>query len=170
LKVTSLFKDVIKQPAENFTLYKNESLHNFGLTDKNNKFLIDTAKYDSIEKKHDQVNSIHSAMNDGYEMVIKVDLGPTPVVERGSSLRFNQIEMDDDGRIINENSVKQIVFRGGIDHELRCFMWKFLLGYHDWNSTTKMRTEERIHKENSYFRIKLQWESIDAQQKEKFSM
>ena len=64
-------------------------------------------------------------------MVTKVDLMPMPFVERTSPV--HAIQYDADGRIaINAEELKQLVFRGGVEHELRSVLWKFLLDYYDW--------------------------------------
>ena len=43
---------------------------------------------------------------------LKVDLGPMPVVSRGAPVDKNSFEYDKDGRILNEESLKQQIFKG----------------------------------------------------------
>ena len=114
--------------------------------------------------------NIHSTLNDcGYEMVTKVDLGPMPEVERGQPLK--SLLYDDEGRLLcGVGELREQVFRGGIDHSLRPTLWKFLLDYYEWSSTSKGRAEKRSLRENDYYRIKLQWESVSDEQKLKFSL
>ena len=50
------------------------------------------------------------------------------------------------------------------------FLYMYKLNYLYRNSTTKSRAEKRKLRENDYYRIKLQWESISDEQKLKFSL
>ena len=50
--------------------------------------------------------------------------------------------MDNEGRVVNAESLKQQIFRGGVDPPIRIEVWKFLLGYYDYNSTYKERQEQ----------------------------
>jgi hypothetical protein len=115
--------------------------------------------------------NIHMAMNtDGFEMVTRVDLGPMPLVDRGLPLSSQNVQYDKDGRIVNSDLILKTVFRGGIEPELRNEIWKFLLNFYDWNSTSKNREEIRRTREEDYFRMKLQWMSMSEDQKGRFSL
>jgi hypothetical protein len=88
-----------------------------------------------------------SSSNDDFEVIIKVDLGPMPEVSRGRPVTKDDIKYDKDGRVTNEKELLEMIFRGGIDDSIRSELWKYLLNVHDWNSTSKMRAEERITQE-----------------------
>lgn len=84
---------------------------------------------------------------DDFEVIIKVDLGPMPEVTRNRPVVKDDIKYDKDGRVLNEKELLNMIFRGGIDNSIRSELWKFLLNVHDWNSTSKMRANERITQE-----------------------
>ncbi|KAF9351183.1 GTPase activating protein [Mortierella sp. NVP85] len=47
---------------------------------------------------------------------------------------------DDMGRLtVSEAHVREVVFRGGIDHDIRIEVWKFFLGIYPWDSTEAER-------------------------------
>ena len=50
--------------------------------------------------------------------------------------------MDAEGRVINAESLKQQIFRGGVDPSIRIEVWKFLLGFYAYESTYKERQEQ----------------------------
>ncbi|XP_076673409.1 TBC1 domain family member 15/17 isoform X2 [Andrena cerasifolii] len=76
---------------------------------------------------------------------------------------------DPDGRILNHEEVKDIIFRGGITPSLRFEVWKFLLNYYPWNSTNIERLELKKRKTDEYFTMKLQWRSMTPIQEKNFS-
>lgn len=187
-KVTSIFKDALKPSDSNSMTFSLSSLNDAHSTpakssaNRHHHHHSHVSPNFNIPMNHasteeemsnglmDSLTSenIHSTLNDGYEMVTKVDLGPMPVVERGTAVR--QIKYDPDGRVLNVDELKKSIFRGGVEPELRSTLWKFLLEYYDWNSTIKSRAEKRKLRENDYFRIKLQWESMNDEQKQRFSL
>lgn len=47
---------------------------------------------------------------------------------------------DEQGRLkVTEAKVREAVFRGGIDHDIRIEVWKFFLGVYPWDSTEAER-------------------------------
>lgn len=108
----------------------------------------------------------------GFEFVTKTKLPSRPEVKRSAPLTAQQWSkhMDSDGRIKNVEHLKDVMFRGGIEPSIRIEVWKFLLGYHDWQSTYKTRTDERKRKVDDYFRMKLQWKTISEAQERRFSL
>ena len=50
---------------------------------------------------------------------------------------------DVDGRMSDENSFRETVFRNGVEHDIRPEVWKFLLGYFDAALTHVERAEAR---------------------------
>lgn len=79
------------------------------------------------------------------------------------------VKYDKDGRLIDVDVLKAMIFRGGIEHELRKEVWKFMLNYYTWDSTEKWRIDRRKQRVDDYFRMKLQWKTMSDEQKSKFS-
>uniref|UniRef100_A0A1B6CAJ1 TBC1 domain family member 15 n=1 Tax=Clastoptera arizonana TaxID=38151 RepID=A0A1B6CAJ1_9HEMI len=106
---------------------------------------------------------------DDYQMIPA--LPPRPEVKRGAPLSAEQwsAALDDTGKIVFPVKIEQAIFRGGIEPALRCNVWKFLLGYYPWESTTAERAELRKQKVDEYFKMKLQWRSMTLAQEERFS-
>ncbi|CAH1798395.1 unnamed protein product, partial [Owenia fusiformis] len=107
----------------------------------------------------------------GFEVVTRTELPPRPTVTRSEPLSPQEWtkHMDKDGVVLDQDKLKQIIFRGGVDKTIRLEVWKFLLGYYKWDSTYKSRTEERKTKVDDYFRMKLQWKTISEAQERNFS-
>ena len=66
-------------------------------------------------------DNIHSSNNDGFEMVTKVDLGPMPNVTRGPSVNKSNFEFDNDGRVLNVDKLKSMIFIG-----VKCFLHRIV--------------------------------------------
>ncbi|CAO3572435.1 unnamed protein product [Mortierella alpina] len=65
---------------------------------------------------------------------------------------------DDAGRLkVSEAKVRETVFRGGIDHDIRIEVWKFFLGIYPWDSTEAERIVIRAAKADEYYALKRQW-------------
>uniref|UniRef100_A0A8P4JXW0 TBC1 domain family, member 17 n=1 Tax=Dicentrarchus labrax TaxID=13489 RepID=A0A8P4JXW0_DICLA len=78
----------------------------------------------------------------GFELITcGVELGPRPDVTRGQPMDKWEEFLDPQGRVKNPERIKELVFRGGITPNLRKEVWKFLLGFYPWNSTTKERED-----------------------------
>lgn len=104
----------------------------------------------------------------GFEVITRIDLGERPVVQRREPVSLEEWtkSLDSEGRLLNVESMKQMIFRGGLSHSLRKQAWKFLLGYFPWDSTKEERTQLQKQKTDEYFRMKLQWKSVsEAQEK-----
>ncbi|KAF3426164.1 hypothetical protein E2986_06944 [Frieseomelitta varia] len=98
-------------------------------------------------------------------------LPPRPHCPRGMPLsqeQWNKFK-DSEGRILNPQEVKDIIFHGGITPSLRFEVWKFLLNYYPWNSTHIERLELKKRKTDEYFAMKLQWRSMTLVQENNFS-
>jgi len=94
-----------------------------------------------------------------------------PKVERTEALCQLDWELhfEADGRVVDLDELKEKIFKGGVEHEIRCDVWKFLLGFYDWNTSAEERTRIRKQKVDDYHRMKGQWRSISAEQEERFS-
>ncbi|KAF9304717.1 GTPase activating protein [Mortierella antarctica] len=77
---------------------------------------------------------------------------------------------DEQGRLtVTEAKVREAVFRGGIDHDIRIEVWKFFLGVYPWDSTEAERIVIRATKTEEYFALKREWfDSATVQETEAF--
>ncbi|XP_032076762.1 TBC1 domain family member 15 isoform X1 [Thamnophis elegans] len=105
----------------------------------------------------------------GFEVITRIDLGKRPEAHRKQPVSIEEWtkNMDSEGRILNVDAMKQMIFRGGLCHALRKEVWKFLLGYYSWNSTREERTSMQKRKTDEYFRMKLQWKSVSEEQEKR---
>ncbi|KAL7982599.1 hypothetical protein Chor_010197, partial [Crotalus horridus] len=105
----------------------------------------------------------------GFEVITRIDLGKRLEVHRKQPVSIEEWtkNMDSEGRILNVNAMKQMIFRGGLCHALRKEVWKFLLGYYSWNTTRDERTSMQKRKTDEYFRMKLQWKSVSEEQEKR---
>uniref|UniRef100_A0A663MQS2 TBC1 domain family member 15 n=1 Tax=Athene cunicularia TaxID=194338 RepID=A0A663MQS2_ATHCN len=107
----------------------------------------------------------------GFEVITRIDLGKQPEVSRREPVSAEEWakNMDSEGRILNVDYIKQLIFKGGLCHTLRKEAWKFLLGYFPWNSTKEERANLQRRKTDEYFRMKLQWKSVSEEQEKRNS-
>ncbi|KAI9237909.1 hypothetical protein MVEG_06315 [Podila verticillata NRRL 6337] len=77
---------------------------------------------------------------------------------------------DEQGRLkVTEAKVREAVFRGGIDHDIRIEVWKFFLGVYPWDSTEAERVVICATKTEEYFALKREWfDSAAVQETEAF--
>ncbi|CAK1540745.1 unnamed protein product [Leptosia nina] len=109
---------------------------------------------------------------EGYEVIsVKPTLPPRPCIPRGTPLSTEKWEglQDTDGRILEVEGVKQLIFRGGVAHSIRHSVWKYLLDYYPWNATHADIRKIQKKKTEEYFSMKLQWRSITEKQESRFS-
>ncbi len=84
------------------------------------------------------------------------------------TLKDWQMSFDKEGRIINVEKMKERIFRGGLEsNTLRREVWKFLLNYYPWSSTRDERTELIKQRKSEYLTMKVQWKSMNEQQKQR---
>ena len=57
-----------------------------------------------------------------------------------------ELHFESDGRVVDLQELKEKIFRGGVEHEIRCDVWKYLLGFYDWNSSSDERAIVRNEK------------------------
>ncbi|CAH0560137.1 unnamed protein product [Brassicogethes aeneus] len=77
--------------------------------------------------------------------------------------------MDFEGKIEDVESVKNLIFRGGICPSIRKEVWKYLLEYYPWTSTYKERQNLAENLKDEYYKMKLQWKTITKTQEDNFS-
>jgi len=110
-----------------------------------------------------------------YEMLQADDepdiLGPIIPVARGSQLQPEEwcSYMDIDGKMCNIEQLNEKIFRGGIHHDIKREAWKYLLGFHDFNTTYDERCKSEQKKRELYETIKNQWCSITPEQEARFT-
>uniref|UniRef100_A0A8C8DK03 TBC1 domain family member 15 n=1 Tax=Oryzias sinensis TaxID=183150 RepID=A0A8C8DK03_9TELE len=127
----------------------------------------------SIHPRSAQDPSLPSQPDDepGFELITcGVELGPRPEATRGQPLDKWEDFLDPEGRVKNPEKVKELVFRGGITPSLRKEVWKFLLGFYPWTSTTREREDILRVKTDEYFRMKVQWKSVSEEQEMRNSL
>ncbi|MEQ2268563.1 hypothetical protein XENORESO_004736 [Xenotaenia resolanae] len=107
----------------------------------------------------------------GFEVITRIDLGLRPPVSRAEPLYADEWSklQDPEGRIEDEVTLRQRIFKGGLCHAVRKEAWKFLLGYYPWTSTLEERKSLQKAKTDEYFRMKLQWKSISEEQERRNS-
>lgn len=90
---------------------------------------------------------------------------------RDSSLTLAQLKelQCEDGSYQDVETLKKIIFHGGIQAEVRPIIWKLLLHYDLWEDTHVQREDRRSRKTDDYFRMKRQWLSFSEQQENNFS-
>ncbi|XP_055641100.1 TBC1 domain family member 15 [Toxorhynchites rutilus septentrionalis] len=101
----------------------------------------------------------------------KNKLVPRPPVHRGPPLdaaKWAEFRSPS-GSILNTDSVKEIIFKGGINNDIRAEVWKYLLELDFWDHTTAQRDERRGSKTQEYFQMKLQWLTITPTQEHNFT-
>jgi len=111
---------------------------------------------------------------EGYELIQPpvADLIARPEIDRGQPLTEAEWRsyFDEEGRVSsNIQEIKSKIFSGGVEHELRSEVWKYLLNYYPWDATQTKRKELRQTKVDDYFRMKLQWRTLCAQQESRFA-
>lgn len=106
-----------------------------------------------------------------YEVIGTIPLPQSIPVTRSTPLTVEQWAQfqDAEGRVIDVDELKMIIFKGGIVPALRYEVWKFLLDYFPWDSTNIDRQNIRKQKTDEYFRMKLQWKTMSNGQEERFS-
>ncbi|XP_013187321.2 TBC1 domain family member 15 isoform X2 [Amyelois transitella] len=110
--------------------------------------------------------------SDDYEVItVKPTLPPRPLTPRGTPLSTEKWEglQDPEGRIMEVEGVKQLIFRGGVAHSIRHQVWKYLLDYHPWGMTHQEIRALHKKKTEEYFCMKLQWRSMTDGQESRFA-
>ncbi|XP_038063442.1 TBC1 domain family member 15-like isoform X2 [Patiria miniata] len=149
-KVTNFLRDAVMTPAANRPI----------------------DEYAELMSDLPSIFSVNSQAEQSYEMVVtESPLGPRPDVERRSPLTEAEwaSHLDKEGRVTDVAELQRKIFRGGLVPSLRREVWKFLLKYYPWNSTSKERTALRKLKEDEYFCMKAQWKTVTPQQEKRFS-
>nr|CAB3266828.1 TBC1 domain family member 15 [Phallusia mammillata] len=158
-KVTNFLQDMLN-PAE--TMPQSRPMHERASV--MNEDATEAVGAGRIQIKQDDSSG-------GFELITCAQLGPRCDPLRGQPLDVEtwNNHKDEEGRIIDPDGIKEIIFRGGIEPVLRKEVWKYLLGYFEWNMTQAEIKSYKKDKEDDYYRMKLQWKSISADQENRFS-
>ncbi|XP_075809337.1 TBC1 domain family member 17 [Microtus pennsylvanicus] len=108
----------------------------------------------------------------GFEVISCVELGRRPTVERAPPVTEEEWarHVGPDGRLQNIPELKNRIFSGGLSPGLRREAWKFLLGYLSWEGSAEEHKAHVRKKTDEYFRMKLQWKSVSAEQERRNSL
>ncbi|KAH0649887.1 hypothetical protein KY284_029799 [Solanum tuberosum] len=77
--------------------------------------------------------------------------------------------LDSEGRVIDSQALRKRIFYGGVEKGLRKEVWRFLLGYHSYDSTCAEREYLASIRKSEYETIKNQWKSITKEQAKRFT-
>eukprot|EP00698_Gefionella_okellyi_P013546 TRINITY_DN371_c0_g1_i1.p1 TRINITY_DN371_c0_g1~~TRINITY_DN371_c0_g1_i1.p1 ORF type:complete len:684 (+),score=84.03 TRINITY_DN371_c0_g1_i1:155-2206(+) len=94
-----------------------------------------------------------------------------PLPHRGPplSLLSWQDHLDEEGRVKDPDTVREIIFFGGCDPDVRAMVWPFLLSVYPWRSTLSERKRIRAEHILEYSQLKAQWMTISPQQEARFA-
>ncbi|KAG6551031.1 hypothetical protein Mapa_007264 [Marchantia paleacea] len=77
--------------------------------------------------------------------------------------------MDSEGRVVDPKALRKRIFHGGVEPEVRHVIWKFLLGYHQFDSTYAEREYLMALKKEEYEILKAQWQTVSPEQAKRFA-
>lgn len=92
-------------------------------------------------------NKLRSHNEAGFEHVFKLELPERPnIPERDQPVTEDTLKRFQaaDGRVLDVHSLKSLIFRGGIDNAARPVLWKYILGYWDWDKSLEENTKVRL--------------------------
>ncbi|KAI6224998.1 hypothetical protein M3Y95_00811800 [Aphelenchoides besseyi] len=124
------------------------------------------------ERERETVNKFRSHSEAGFEHFYCVDLPERPkILVRDSPVDeqvWNQ-HRGEGGKINDVHALKSLIFRGGVERNLRPLVWKYLLGFFDWDKTAEENEQKRKELADDYYRMKLQWMTVNSDQESRFS-
>ncbi|XP_071786828.1 TBC1 domain family member 15-like [Asterias amurensis] len=94
----------------------------------------------------------------------KIYLSKDSDIKRGQKLdrsTFNGF-MDTDGRLVDVQSFRQAVFRGGVEKDVRRDAWAFLFGLYPFQSTRREREVLAMEYHYRYEALKARWKALLA--------
>ncbi|CAJ0629481.1 526_t:CDS:10 [Entrophospora sp. SA101] len=115
------------------------------------------ASSNTIRKRWSDPKSWEEETEVGAFEVLNVDLNYPPLLStRSTSLSPEKwfSSLDSEGRLkVEVDEIREIIFRGGIDDDIRVELWKFLLGVYPWDSSQAEREYITQTKDNSFFAV-----------------
>lgn len=110
---------------------------------------------------HAPQNDYHLADDtDGLLQGMPELCGPTPIHTRRAPVSPEEWVgfFDNEGKLnVSVDHINALVFRGGLDADIRIEAWKFLLGIYPWDSTSDEREAIRRSRAEHYYSIKAKW-------------
>ncbi|XP_066147309.1 TBC1 domain family member 15 [Euwallacea fornicatus] len=132
----------------------------------------DILPQDDLNRSLSEIDESITQSGGDYEVVQQLPQLPKrkdfprcrPVTEEQWNAQFNY-----EGQLEDVESLKVMIFRGGISPSIRKEAWKFLLDYYPWNSTAVERQKLVGTRSDEYYVMKLQWKSFTKTQEDNFS-
>ncbi|KAH8555943.1 rab-GTPase-TBC domain-containing protein [Umbelopsis sp. PMI_123] len=102
---------------------------------------------------------LDGSLLNGFEVVLANELEYVEHTRRPPVTAEGFLDkLDSEGEFkVTEGDVRQLIFQGGLDPELRIEGWKYLLGLYPWKSTYDDREAIRQSKTEEYLEIKSKW-------------
>ncbi|VDN04437.1 unnamed protein product [Thelazia callipaeda] len=123
------------------------------------------------EKEEEAAGILRSHDDAGFELITHLELPERPEFKREQPLTeemWQKYKMPD-GSIIDVHPLKMLIFRGGLEPSLRKEVWKYLLDVYDWRKSANENDAIRKAHCEDYYRMKLQWKTINEDQESRFS-
>nr|CAB3266827.1 TBC1 domain family member 15-like [Phallusia mammillata] len=138
----------MKQSKQNAKYVRTNSNDSFVVVGETNGEVGDRR----LSKTYEVVNSKHLMSNEDQQSVIKPDF--SPLTKDTLSKYF-----DIDGRVVQESKLRQSLFHGGCNEEIRRTVWSFIFGLYPMLSTTRERKDLDIENHYKYHALKRRWQS-----------
>ncbi|VDP18327.1 unnamed protein product [Schistosoma margrebowiei] len=99
-------------------------------------------------------------------------LPPMPTVQRSLPLNMTQWKksLDPEGRVNRPENLREIIFNGGIENDLKPIVWKYLLGYYQWTYTAEENERLKVEKSREYHILKTFWKSMSPDREARFAL
>ncbi|CAH8640744.1 unnamed protein product [Schistosoma mattheei] len=99
-------------------------------------------------------------------------LPPMPTVQRSLPLNMTQWKksLDPEGRVNRPENLREIIFNGGIENDLKPIVWKYLLGYYQWTYTAEENERLKVEKSREYHILKTFWKSMSSDREARFAL
>lgn len=107
----------------------------------------------------------------GFELVTQLDLPQRPEVRRDPPVTEEQWKKhkNADGSFSDVNTLKDMIFHGGLTPSLRIEAWKYMLGIYKWEYSDTMNATLKKKRSEDYYRMKLQWMTVSDEQEKRFT-
>ncbi|CAD5212489.1 unnamed protein product [Bursaphelenchus okinawaensis] len=120
----------------------------------------------------EEMNKLRVHNEAGFEHIFKLELPDRPNIpsrdQPVNTQTFDRFKASD-GRILDVHQLKSLVFRGGLEDEVRQVLWKYLLDYWKWDLSVEENKQRAEKLKDDYYRMKLQWMSINEDQENRFA-
>ncbi|KAJ8919514.1 hypothetical protein NQ315_002135 [Exocentrus adspersus] len=133
---------------------------------------VDEHQKEALQRSLTEYENTTTQSHGDYEVIAKVpELPHRQDFPRLRPLSREQWEgqMSHEGKIEDVESIKTLIFRGGVTPCLREEVWRYLLDYYPWSSTKAEREKLVETKIDEYYNMKLQWKRMTKIQEDHFS-